>query len=214
MVFSYQPTDQSGRLSQGEILLNVGEPQLTNADERLADGSGRAGYTVVSHERIIVVSPDCDLLNDFYNRYRPDIATLNQVEERRRQSQLLSHILCCDIYERETIRPSVAGSDIWKRVERNQDERYQCIPPGKQTSGAGNENPEFFIDFKRLFSLPTTLLYGSIASGQAKRGGAVPPPWIHSVANRLFDFQGRVCLPDPSDNRQLTPQPKLSPVTP
>ena len=209
MVFAYLPTDQSGRLSQGEILLNVSEPQLLNADGLLADGNGQASYTVVPHDKIIVVSPDCDLLNDFYNRYRPDVETLNQVEERRRQSQLLNHILCCDIYEKDTIRPAVAGSDVWKRVERNQDERYQRVPPGTQVIRVGNENPEFFIDFKRLFSLPTTLIYRSLASGQTKRGGAIPPPWIHSLADRLFGFQGRVCLPDPSDNRQLTPQPAL-----
>ena len=184
----------------------MGEPLLTATDGRLAHGSESASYTVVRHERIVVISPDCDLLNDFYNRFREDIGQLGETQERRRQSQLLSHVLCCDVYVKEEIRPSVAGSDIWKRVEGNQDERFQRIPGGIQANGTGNEHPEFFLDFKRVFSLPATLLYGSLESGRTTREGSIPPPWIHSLADRLFGFQGRVCLPDPSDNRPLVPR--------
>ena len=187
----------------------MSEPLLTNADGQLADGKERANYTVVAHEKVVVVSPDCDLLADYYNRFRKDVETLNEAQERQRQSQLLRHILCCDVYVKDDLRPSIAGSDVWKRVERNQDERFQCIPRGEQANHSGCEHPEFFLDFKRVFSLPTILLYASLESGQITRGGAVPAPWIHSVADRLFGFQGRVCLPDPSDTRKLVPQPAL-----
>ena len=209
MVFAYQAVDKSGRLSQGEILFDVSEPLLADEDGQLADGNGSASYKVVPHEKIVVASPDCDLLNDFYHRFRQDIAGLNELEERKRQSQLLTHILCCDVYLKDDLRPSIVGSDIWKRVERNQDERFQRIPSGKQAKHTGREHPEFFLDFKRVFSLPTTLLYGSLESGLVTRAGAIPPPWIHSLSDRLFAFQGRVCLPDPSDTRKLTQQRAL-----
>ena len=126
MVFPYQAVDQSGRLSQGEILFDVGEPLLKSSDEQLADSHREASYTVVQHEIIVVVTPDCDLLNDYFHRYREGISGLDDREERRRQSNLLGHVLCCDVYERDDLKSSLAaGSDIWKRVERNQDERFR-----------------------------------------------------------------------------------------
>ena len=199
-------------MSQGEMLFNVSEPVLTNPMGLFTDGEKSASYTVVPHGMIVVVSPDCDLLSDFYNRFRLDILELDEKDERKRQSQLLAHILCCDVYGKDDLRQSIAtGSDVWKRVEGNQDERFQRIPCGEQPNHTGREHPEFFLDFKRVFSLPTTLLYRSLESGQVTREGAIPPPWIHSLADRLFGFQGRVCLPDASDTRQLVHQPALLP---
>ena len=55
------------------------EPILTNADGQLADGNKSASYTVITHEKIVVISPDCDLLNDFYHRFR--LAESNEVPE-------------------------------------------------------------------------------------------------------------------------------------
>ena len=186
---------------------------MANANEQLADGNSPTSYTVMPHEKVLVVTPDCDLFNDFFHRFSPEIAELDETHERSRQSHLLGHILCCDVYEQEDLKPSIArGSDIWSRVERNQDERYQRIPGGQLAAQSGGEHPAFFLDFKRVFSLPTALLYGSLKTGQVKRGGVIPPPWIHSLADRLFYFQGRVCLPNPSDIRQLVRQPAfLSP---
>ena len=131
MVFAYQPVDQSGRLAQGEILFGAWEPLPANADGQLAPDNATISFTVVRHDKIVVVTPDCDLFSDFFYRFNQDVTAENEREARTRQSHLLSHILCCEVYDQKELKSSIApGSDIWSRVERNQDERYQHIQGG------------------------------------------------------------------------------------
>ena len=210
VVFAYRAADQSGRLSQGEILSGVLEPLPANIAEWFAPGDARRTFTDVAHEKIVVVTPDCDLLSDFFHRFNGEDSARDQKQERAKQSRLLSHILCCEIYEKADLKTSnVLNSNLWGRVENNQDERYQRIPGGPLADPQDGEHPDFFLDFIRVFSLPADYLYESLESGGVKRRGVIPPPWVHSVTDRLFGFQGRIGLPDPSDNRQLVSKPTL-----
>lgn len=210
MVLSYDAADQAGRLSQGEILVGLEETLSASVEGQAASANSTRTFTIVPHGRVVVVTPDCDLLSDFIYRFSQDASKLSDSEKRTRQSNLLSHVLCCDVYEQGEFKMSIAGgSDIWRRVERNQDERYHHIPSGKSPDQLGSERPDFFLDFKRVFSLSTEYLYKSLESAPVKRMGVLPTPWVHSLVSRLFNFQGRVCLPDPSDNRQLVNRPTL-----
>lgn len=39
-------------------------------------------------------------------------------------------LIMCDAFAVEQIRPRIKGSDIWKRIDRNQDERYHHFAAG------------------------------------------------------------------------------------
>ena len=204
MVLFYEAADQSGRLSQGEILVGLEERLSANVEGQAVSANSTRIFTVVPHDTVIVVTPDCDLLGDFFYRFCQDASSLNDKDIRARQSNLLSHVLCCEVYEQVEFKKSIAGgSDIWRRIEKNQDERYHHIPSGQTLGQLDNERPDFFLDFKRVFSISTEDLYKSLESAPVLRRGVLPTPWILSLVSRLFNFQGRVCLPDPSDNRQL-----------
>ena len=200
MAFTYQPSDPSGRLSQGELLRNVDEPLLEV-------GSGTT-FTKVPHDKVLVLTPDCDLVADFQYRHPDNETRQKEGFINSRESNLLKHVLLCDLYEESEARPAIAGS-IWSRVPKNQMDRYHYIPSGTRASPASGEHPDWYLDFKRVFSLPPEWLYERIRDADISRQGVVPSPWINSVTHRLFSFQARVCLPDPEDDRQLMQQPEL-----
>ena len=209
MDFTYQDLDPSGRLSQGEILWGVSEPipVIVGEGDTLSEQVTEVKF--IEHPQVAIVNADCDLLSDFFLRFPVDIG---ESENQKQPNHLLSHVLCCEAYTEEEARRSVAvGSDLWKRISRNQNERYQRIPSGLSMGILDSVEPEYFFDFKRVFSLPTELLYHCLERKQIERKGVLPPPWIQSLVNRLNYYQGRVCLPDPTDRRELLTQPSLLP---
>ena len=202
MAFCYDLIDTSGRLSQGELLFSIQEPLLDT-------GAGTGTFTIVPHDMCIVLTPDCDLLSDFLYRYPDEVR--QQKNENVKQSNLLNNIILCDAYVKEVVKPVVGASDLWRRVENNQDSRFQHIPGGPQGPDSGDSHPDLYVDFKRLFTLPPNSLYESIQDGHITRGGILPNPWVFGLVTRLFEFQGRICLPDPSDDRIIVNQPRLLP---
>lgn len=207
----YRDIEPSGRLCQGEILRGVQEP--------LPKLSGRGSSLLeqievseaVDHSRVIVVSPDCDLLSDYDVRSR---AAENADETDIPLRQTLQHIVCCDVYDESEMKLMVArGSDIWRRIERNQDERYHHIPGGLSDNGSGRLEPDYFLDLRRIFSLPREFLYGTVQHNLVLRGGVLTSPWLEGLINRLFHYQGRVCLPNPDDVRESNPPLMMNPGT-
>ena len=192
------------------MLLDVEEPlPAVGVGEFDVDNTSR-GFQVVLHQKMVIVTPDCDLLSDFYYRFGSQTAEQNEQAALGSQSQILRHVLCCDVYEEVELKSSLPkGSEIWRRVKRNQDERYQHIPSGIVVGRKDDNLPDYFLDFKRVFTLPTEWLYETLSTGKATRNGVIPSPWVHSMAGRLFNYQGRIGLPDPSDNRQFGSQPQL-----
>ena len=69
-------------------------------------------------------------------------------------------------------------SDLWRRVKQNQDERYHRIHSGKIEGESDLEHPALYLAFKRMFTMHTEFLYRSLATGEVKRSGVVPPIWI------------------------------------
>ena len=192
MVLVYKRTVGATRLLQGEILTKVQEPQVEYDSNRI---------TLIDHPRVIIVTPECDLVSDSSARSEAGDSDILG-------PKLLAHIHCCKVYEESELRkPSGLSSDPWKLVKQNQNERYYHIPAGQLEGQEDKLLPDFFLDFKRMFSIPTDYLYAALESGQIERQGAVPVPLIYQLVNKLFYFQGRVCIPDPNDSRELTGNP-------
>lgn len=195
MIFSYQPSDPEGRLLQGEILSDLQELQPEYPGEQILPNNPDLQFSLVPHPKIVILTADCDLQTDFFAR--GDTRPVNQ-------ARLLQHVQCCDVYEEGEIKQSrQLGSDLWKRVRQNQDERYHRIPPQEvnEEDGVKVQHPALYLDFKRMFSIPTEFLYDSLGNGEVRRQGVIPPIWLHSLIQRYFAFHSRVGVPDPDDRR-------------
>ena len=104
-----------------------------------------------SHPWSIVLTPACDLEWDFRSRQHSD----------QPDSKRVTHLLLCDLEDESSVR---GDSRIKNRGERdkvksNRDERWYYLPPC--TSENGQPFVEFYIDFKRLFSVPTEFVYAA-----------------------------------------------------
>jgi hypothetical protein len=132
---------------------------------------------------VIIVTQDCDLEQDFRAR-----------NEQVRQDKLLPNVLLCIAQESSTVQ--VAGSNVWKRLRQNKDERYQFlerVPPELDALRQGI--PELVVDFKQYFTLPTDELYERVMS-QAKRRCRLINEYLAHFASRFSYFQSRVALPE------------------
>lgn len=197
MVFAFRPSlsgEGPQRLQQGEILAAIPELQPDNPGASLQLDSP-VTFTWIEHPRAIVMTPDCDLLSDFSSRQASPEVT--------QSPHRLQHIHCCDLYEAAEIRGNNSlRSDLWRRVQQYQDERYHQIPPGKVSDDPDLEHPALYLDFKRMFTLPAEFLYGCLASETVQRMGVVPPIWIHDLIQRYFAYHSRIGVPNPDDDNR------------
>lgn len=192
MPFEYIDPSVPGPLRQGEILSDVWEHRAEYPPIRLDEGTD-VNIQPISHPRLIVMSQDCDLVQDFEARRK--LNELQQSEETEREvARLLPHILLCELYERDEIR-SRFQSDLWRRVTQNQDERYHCLPAAPLANEKGRLS-EFFLDFKKILCLPTDRLYEGLESTQIGRVAVVPPIYLHDLIHRFYSFHSRVALPE------------------
>ena len=97
MVFEYRRSDPHGRLSQGEILSELQEPQPEHPRGRISPSSPEVPFELVEHSRVVILTPDCDLLTDFPSR---------NGSHPNDETKLLQHVQCCDVYEESGIRQS------------------------------------------------------------------------------------------------------------
>ena len=158
---------------------------------------------------MIILTQECDLQWDFAARFtstesKSDYST--QAKEIDTDRSCVSHIVMCDVYEEATIRSYlIKGSEIWKRVRQNQDERYHRLPPhhvSEQTAEEGDNTyaevaySDLFIDFKRALALPTRQLYEGLSHSLIPRHGIVPPIYLHDLLHRAHGYWSRVALPE------------------
>ena len=203
MVLVYDSFGITGQLHQGEILFGVQEYQPVHNGERLSQENMQLEGELFDRQ-VVVVTPECDLVSDFLARQQLE-DTFDGPENRGRvEAKLLNHIHLCEIFKKDQIRPLLTpGQKIWERVQNNQDLRYHKVPEGRVNCEETEENPELYLDFRRMLSIPSTYLYKSLVSSGVERRGVIPPPWVDSLVDRLFHFQGRVCVPDPNDTRMV-----------
>lgn len=187
MPLYYEPSN-SPYPRQGEIIGDLFEFQLQIPSTTVTiDLNQPAKLDRVDHPYSIVVSPDCDLEWDYKAR-----------QEEASEGKLLTHVLFCGLSAQGEFRGGSRGklnSELYRRAERNQDERYHHLLAAP-VSGNNGDIPELFADFKTTFSLPIEFVYWAISTNQVKRMGCLPSPYLEDFMHRLYTFLGRVATPE------------------
>lgn len=195
MALVFEPSSD-GPLRQGEVLSGVWRHEVDAPASALEEGAG-ASILSRDHARMVVLSAECDLLWDFQARFAEESRTEYGPEREGidEEGACLAHVLLVDAFEKEDIRDRVPGSDVWRRVARNQDERYHCLAAA-EVAGTGDGLPELFLDFKRAWGVPTRGLYRALSAGALGRLGVVPPIHVHDLMHRFYAFLSRVGVPE------------------
>jgi hypothetical protein len=188
----YELPASSGELRQGELLQNIWEFRPTVPATK-HDPSPPVAFQVITHSKMIVMTADCDLVQDHATRFPQAWHAI----EGEADPKLLPQILMCDLFTEDEIHSQMPGSDVWKRVKKNQDERYHCLAAADVGTPAVNSLPALYMDFKKAIGLPTTAIYQGLAVPHGiSRIAVVPPTYIHDLIHRFFGFLSRVGVPD------------------
>jgi hypothetical protein len=162
-----------------EILSNVSQRRQSLRSLREAEPE----IEIIVHPLCIVASQDCDLENDF-------------VARQNGQNPPLPNVLLLQVVLADELKGNVPrGSDIWKRIIQNKDDRYQFLRAVANVRDASNQGlSELGIDFRRYFTIPTDELYEQLNLDARRRCRLVSPYKEHFMV-RLTHFMARVGLP-------------------
>jgi len=141
---------------------------------------------------MIVMTAVCDLEQDFTVRFPEEqqLQDYQAIEINDDDPAILPHVLLCEAFSREHIRPRIRGSDLWKRIRQNQDERFHCLKASSEIL------PELYSDFKKSLAIPTSILYEGLRASKVERLGVVPSIYLHDLIQQFFSFMARVGLPE------------------
>ncbi len=213
----YLPSDTAARLRHGEVLASVRERRVSVGQD--PDGGGELfDVEEVTHPFAVVITQDCDLEQDV--GARAIVVTAQMKEEdrkkllRSKENGTLHNVLLVEAYDASTKEKGVGGSDIWKRVVQNKDERYQYLAPNhEQNDLSGQPIPALLLDFKRVFSCPIGQLHEDIQRGRTFRRARLIPPFGEHLAVRAGHFLQRVALPENHHEHKPGPPPALAAPT-
>lgn len=187
-----------GPLRQGEILGDIWEHVPRYPPVESKEGQSFP-IDSIRHELVVVMSPDCDLEWDFKARF-PDQQLQEQLtstEDVTVHPSSISHVFLAKAYVKDKIRPLIKGSDIWRRINGNQDERYHHLKEAPIGDPQVDTLPDLYIDFKKALAMPTKSLYEGIRVSGIKRIAVVPDKYVHDLMHRYYGFLSRVALPEP-----------------
>ena len=104
--------------------------------------------------------------------------------------------MLCDLEDESSVRDGsrIKNNGDRNKAKSNREERWHYLPTS--TANNGLELVEFYIDFKRLFSVPTEFVYAGSDIGLILRKGYLKGPWVQHLSHRFTYFLGRVGLPD------------------
>lgn len=192
-----------GALRQGEIITGFTEFHVDV--EKLRADADTLELIPIEHPFVIVLSQDCDLVQDFARRARDE------------NEDLLESILFCaatpaDADFRHGLRVNNAE---WRKLKENRELRFHFIRCVEADDDAAAEGlPELVIDFKRYFALPTPEAYYWLES--SVRRCRLESPYVEHLSNRFGAYVSRVGLPVdhhvPLPAEQLVPLPAERPV--
>jgi hypothetical protein len=188
----YAATELEREIRQGEI--------ITDLREYVFDPVGGIAQEIV-HDFVVVLSQDCDLLQDFDARARAGSA------------EVLRMVLFNELESVPACRDRIAaGSDIWKRIAQNKDERFhffETIPTQSDLLTRGM--PELVADFRRHFTVPAVEVYRQCTLGSADRANRrcrMIMPYREHLQCRAAFYLMRVGIPAPHQiaGKSLRPQ--------
>lgn len=191
MPLRYDLPRVDGCLSQGEILRDLAEyiPAVPTAE---SPENTSVPFEMVSHPVSVVVTADCDLAQDFKVRYHGECQSAAPDPG---DPKMLPCVWLVDAFTREQLRVRF-DKDLWKHIERNHDVRYHRLAAAAVRDRSDEPLPGLYLDFKRVFALPTRWLYEALRHQNSLRVAVVPPIWIHGLIQRFHAYSGRIGLPD------------------
>jgi hypothetical protein len=148
----------------------------------------------IRHDRMVVLTQDCDLLQDF-NLRSADGFTLDDLADVADNPRSVPSVALCDMFDE--IKSRIAsGSAIFNAVKKNQNERYHTF--AEAPVGSGEEElgvlPALYLDFRKTVALPTPFLYEAVRAAGVSRLAVVPPFHIHDLIHRFHGYHSRVAV--------------------
>ncbi len=178
----YIPSTGDQALRQSEILSSLRQPAPVSISSK-----NEVTIELVIHPYALLITQDCDLDWDFKAR--------NSLAPEEKQ---IPDLLFCHLQTAVALKPLVPhGSTFWKRIQKNQEERYQFLQKVQSEEDALGEGiPEMGVDFKKCFTLPTEFVYKEIDDSHVKRRCRFESPYLEHLTVRFHNFCSRVALPD------------------
>lgn len=186
MPFAYDaPPPIGSALRQGEVLGDVWIHRPLLPATRVGVGQS-IDVDPTLHPFVVVLHPDCDLEQDFAAR---------QSTAAENDTRLVPQVLLCDAFTEAELRPRVAGSDLFRRIKQNQDERYHRFKAAP-ISSSQESVPDLFLDFRRSLAVHTSALYLGLEPGAIRRCALIPAVYVHDLVHRFYGYLSRVALPN------------------
>jgi hypothetical protein len=191
----YIRSEANDRLWQGEILANI--PQVRLALESIAaEGAAENPEIEIDpHPLVIVLTQDCDLLQDFNARHDGD--------------SILSNILLCDVFLAEELRAKLRenenlGTRDWKVIYQNKNPRFQFLQDVLAHEDLQQQGlPALAVDFQLHFTMRTDELYRRLAQAFSQRRCRLATPYPEHLSDRFYHYMARIALPvDHADTKK------------
>ena len=197
MPFAYDVPPNSGALTQGEILADIWVHHVVHPPISIPEGLDPEIHSKL-YPLVLVMTAVCDLYQDFAARFPDDEARQLYSPRIADESDpaLISHVLLCEVYRRNEFRVPMKGSEPWRRIEQNQNERYHHLQGASVGDTCESELPDLYLDFKKTLGLAPQDLYEGLGRGQLARVAVVPPIYLHDLMHRFYGFLSRVGLPE------------------
>lgn len=183
-------------LRQGEIVGPLWEHRTVYPPSAIRHAS-QVGVQSIPHALVIVLSPDCDLIWDHEIRFDCDPGGPPPDLDIEEHPRAVTHLLLAELFSRDELRRRFTNEpDVWKRVTKNQDERYHRFRASEVGEGSGFVLNDLFVDFKKAFSLPVDRVYEGVLSQMVHRVAVLQEVHVHDLIHRFYGFLSRIAVPE------------------
>lgn len=173
----YTCTELTGAFRQSEILSNVAQ-HYYNFREDAVD--------VQIIDFAVVLSQDCDLIQDYDKRGRGEEGSLNGIllYEAMTVGEAKSRGMKAREFEKVT-QYGLERYHFLKAVSAEDDSCAECVP-------------DLIVDFKKYFTISALELHWQVTQdGGLKRRSRLISPYLEHIQKRSSSYMSRVALPEP-----------------
>lgn len=192
-VYSSSPINRA--LCQGEILCDIQETRIVLQSRKTDDPEDIIEIEQIPHKLSIVLTADCDLLQDYNIRQwlagkaeQPDSIT-----DKNAIQNMVHSVLLCELYLASDFKPWATKS--WSSIQENKLQRYQflCnINPHEDLCQEGI--PSMVADFRRYYSVSPDEIYWRIENQLTQRRSILSAPYLQQLTIRFSQHLSRVAL--------------------